>query len=251
MSAILLTQIGIALLVFFTLILIQGKLVLAHGSLLALFFAVYFIDNLLIVLINRYDRLQLVPNHTWEGFLVCSWSGKLYVILFAIVLLYLARPLLTKEDVGLTLRQKDGFLLPSCIVILVLAAWAYVVGICSPKGEPDVKTLLYLAIMPGLNEELIYRGYLLGILDRLMPGKLRIFTAPIGWGVIVISFLFGLLHGFWLDHSLAIRLETVALRNATFSGFAFAWLRERTGSLVLPVIAHGVQDLLFFLPRMV
>lgn len=251
MRAILLTQIGIALLVFFALLLIQGKLVFAHRSLLAFVFAVYFIDNLLIALSNRYDSLQLVPNHTWEGFLVCSWSGKLYVVLVASALLYSVRSLLAKEDVGLTLRQKDGFLLPSCVVLLILAAWACTVGVRSPKGALDIKTLLYLAIMPGLNEELIYRGYLLGILDKLMPGKFRVFSAPVGWGVVVTSLLFGLLHGFWLDHNLTIHIEIIALRNAACSGFAFAWLRERTGSLVLPIVAHGVQDVLFFLPRMV
>lgn len=105
--------------------------------------------------------------------------------------------------------------------------------------------------MPGLNEELIYRGYLLGVLDRLMLAKFRLFSTPIGWGVIITSLLFGLLHGFWLDNTLVFHVEIIAFRNATFSDLIFAWLRERTGSLLMPVIAHGVEDVLFFLPRMI
>jgi membrane protease YdiL (CAAX protease family) len=251
MGAMLLTQVCIALLSFTFLILIQGRRILAYGSLLALFFAVYFGDNIILVLANRFSSLRLIPNHAWEEFLVCGWSGKLYSVLFALALLYICRTILTTNDVGLTLHQSDGSLLPTCMVVLALAVWSYIVGISSPKGEPDPKTLLYLAVMPGLNEELIYRGYLLGILDKLMPSKLRLFAAPVGWGAIVTSLLFGLLHGFWLDSSLTIHINVIALRNAAISGFIFAWLRERTGSLMMPIVAHGVEDLLFFLPRMI
>lgn len=62
--------------------------------------------------------------------------------------------------------------------------------------------------------------------------------------------MFGLLHGLWLDSNLSFHVEVAALRNAVISGFIFAWLRVRTGSLVLPIVAHGLEDLLFFLPRM-
>jgi membrane protease YdiL (CAAX protease family) len=104
--------------------------------------------------------------------------------------------------------------------------------------------------MPGLNEELTYRGYLLGILNSIMPRRVNLFAAPLGWGVIVTSLLFGLLHGLWMDGSFAIHVDVIALCNTTISGFIFAWLRERTGSLVMPILAHGLEDVLFFLPRM-
>lgn len=28
------------------------------------------------------------------------------------------------------------------------------------------------------------------------------------------------------------------------------WLRERTGSLLMPILAHGAEDVFFFAPRM-
>lgn len=251
MKAAILTQASIALLALVGMFLIHGKRVLAAKSLVSLFFLVYFTDNLVMVLTNRYRSLQLVRSHVWEGFLVCNWSGKLYSILFVLALPYLFRTRLSRDDVGLTFGQKEGSLLPSVVVAAVLGAWAYFVGVSSPKGQRDVEVLAYLAIMPGLNEELVYRGALLGILDRIMPGRVRLLGALVGWGIVITSLLFGLLHGFWLDANLAVHADAIALRNATISGFIFAWLRARTGSLVMPVIAHGVQDFLFFLPRMV
>lgn len=250
MTPILLSLLLIALLIFMVLVLIQSRQILENAPLLALFFGVYFLDNLTIILTNRFPSLQIIPNHIWEGFLVCSWSGKLYSILFVLALIFLCQSVLNKDAVGLTFHQKEGVVLPAFVVMLPLAAWALLVGFSSPKGKPDLSTLIYLATMPGLNEELTYRGYLLGILNSFMPRRFNLFAAPIGWGVIVTSLLFGLLHGLWMDGNLALHLDGIALRNSAISGFIFAWLRERTGSLVMPILAHSLEDVLFFLPRM-
>ncbi|HEX6383426.1 MAG TPA: CPBP family intramembrane glutamic endopeptidase [Anaerolineae bacterium] len=250
MKPILFSLLLIALIIFLLLVLIQRKQIFAKPALLGLFFGVYFLDNLTITLTNHIPGLQIVPNYVWEGFLLYGWSGKLYSILLVVAFVFLVRPGLTKEDVGLTLRQNEGFLVPASLIVLALAAWALIVGMCSPKGQQDFRFLIYLAVMPGLNEELVYRGYELAILNRLMPPNFKLFAAPVGWGVIVTSMMFGLLHGVWLDNSLAVHLDVLALRNSAFSGLIFAWLRERTGSLLVPIIAHGLEDVLFFLPRM-
>jgi membrane protease YdiL (CAAX protease family) len=168
-----------------------------------------------------------------------------------LILLYLTRKALSKDEIGLTFRQIPGSVLSAFIVTLLLAAWALLVGISSPKGELDIPTLAYLTIMPGLNEELVYRGILLALLIKIIPENLKLLGAPFGWGIIITSLLFGLLHGFGLDSNLAVHIEVISIRNATISGLIFAWLRARTGSLVMPFLAHGLEDFLFFLPRMV
>jgi uncharacterized protein len=251
MASTLLTILCIALIIFVLLILIRRKSIFNYPKILALFFAVFFIDNLLIVLSNRFSWLQIVPNTIWEGSLVCGWSGKIYSLVCILILFVLFRKILGKAEVGLTVRQYHGSVLPASLVILILASWALLVGVSSPEGKFDLSTLTYLAIMPGLNEELVYRGVLLAILVKIFPENFKLLGAPFGWGIIVSSLLFGLLHGFWFDRGLAIHIEVIALRNATVSGLIFAWLKMRTGSLVMPVIAHSLEDFLFFLPRMV
>jgi hypothetical protein len=67
--------------------------------------------------------LQLIPSHLWEGFLICNWSGKLYSILFTLLVLIIFRQLLPKNEVGLSLCQQKRFVLPSMRVILGLAGW--------------------------------------------------------------------------------------------------------------------------------
>ena len=246
-----LTKTAIAVIALIIIFLITGRRIWHYKGYLALFLLLYFADNLLIVLTNRYPALQLIPNHVWEGFLVCVWSGKIYSILFTLSLLYITRRILSFTEIGLTLHQRKGSLLPSLVVILLLAGWAILVGIFSPKGSFDPIALVYLALMPGINEELVYRGYLLGILNKLMPVKINVLGATIGWGVVVTSILFSLLHGFGFENDLSIHIDMIALRNSFLSGLIFAWLRERTGSLLMPIVAHGIEDFFFFFPRMV
>lgn len=251
MIATLLTKTTFAVIVLLLLVILLGRRIWQLKTPLGLFFLVYYADNLLIILPNAYPAVRVIPNHVWEGFLVCSWSGKLYSILFVLATLYLTRSLLPFKEAGLTIRQEPGSFLPCALVVLALAAWATWIGIRSPKGLFDGEILLYLAIMPGINEELVYRGYLQGMLNRLLPRRVNLLGAGIGWGAILVTLLFGLLHGFWFDNSLGAHFDLIALENSLMSGFVFAWLRERSGSLVMPVIAHGLEDFLFFLPRMV
>jgi hypothetical protein len=117
----LLTEICVALIVLSLLILINSKSVFTYRTLLVLFFAVFFIDNLLIVLTNRFSSLQIIPNTIWEGFLICGWSGKLYSIVVMIILLFLTRRCSARGG-RLYFPQTPAY--SSACIVLLLAAWA-------------------------------------------------------------------------------------------------------------------------------
>lgn len=245
-----LTQVGLGLLVLVPCLLLGWRRARAEPLVPGLLLGIYLADGLLLDLTNRYEQLRLIPTTVWGGFLVGNWSGKLYSILLVLALVLLIRGPLDPAAVGLTTRHRPGWLLPSLAVLVALGAWAAAVGVSSPKGPWDPVTLAYLALMPGLSEELVYRGVLPALIDRLAPGRANLLGAPLGWGLALTTVLFALLHGVWLDGDLVIRFDLIALRNSAVTGLAFAWLRARTGSLLLPVVAHGLVDVLFFLPRM-
>lgn len=250
MRAVLSTLLLIGILIVLILLVVGRRSLFSRPWFLALFFLVYFIDNLAITLANQFPGMQIIPNHTWGGFLVCGWSGKVYSILAVLLLLYPLRSMLSPGELGLALHQNQGSFIPSMFVILLITAWSFLIGSHSPKGDLDPLVLAYLALMPGLNEELVYRGVLPACLERIFPSKWSLASARMGRGAIVTTILFGLLHGLWLDEHLLLQANFVWIRNALISGFIFAWLRGRTGSLVMPVIAHGAWDFFLFLFRM-
>jgi membrane protease YdiL (CAAX protease family) len=101
--------------------------------------------------------------------------------------------------------------------------------------------LLFQILLPGLGEETLFRGLLLGILEALSPSRLRIRKFSISTAGITIAILFALAHsasfftGPWLA-ALGQQLYAVAL------GILYAWLREKSGSLLAPIIAHNLSD---------
>ena len=52
--------------------------------------------------------------------------------------------------------------------------------------------------------------------------------------------LFGVVHGLGWDDGVQVSVE--AMLWAGVPGLVLVWLRERTGSLVLPVVAHDLAN---------
>ncbi len=223
---------------------------LQYLPLVGAFLAVYLLDNLILALTSVTPRLQIIPDTTW-GTLVCAWSGKLYCVLAALLVAWLMRRVMARPAFGLTLAQQKGSAGPALIVLLLAGIMAAVLGLGFDKGPFSALALVYLALMPGLNEELVYRGLLLGMADRISPPRWKLLQANIGWGALSTSLLFGLLHGFWIEAGVGAHFNLVVVFFNGLAGLAYAWQRERTGSLLFPVLTHGVIDFFIVFVRMV
>ena len=96
--------------------------------------------------------------------------------------------------------------------------------------------LLIQIVGVALPEEVFYRGYLQGRLAPLFRRRIRIFGVPLGAHIVVASALFALSH---------LILIPAPFRLAVFfPGLLFGYLRERTGSVVAPVLLHGASNVL-------
>lgn len=108
------------------------------------------------------------------------------------------------------------------------------------------RTLVVIPVATVVVEELLFRGVLLGLLQRLLSA---------GRALVVCAAVFGLWHllpvwrgGGAGDLGASGDLGAVAgTFVATFAaGLGFGWLRQRSGSLVAPILAHvGTNSLTF------
>lgn len=232
--------------------LIDYKKSVKYWYVLLLFFVIGFVDNLLNTITIAYPETQLIKSNDWNNDLYCNWSPKIYSIFFALLLLIPLKRIITPDEIGLKLKQNKNSIRFSLIVIVCVFLTSLIPGLLGNKGVFDAKTLLYLAIMPGLNEELIYRGFLLGFLNKLFDKRFRFLGTNFGWGVILTTIVFGLLHGFHLTENYQIQFDNAPNIILTgIYGFIFALMRERSGSLVFPIIAHSTIDFFHFLFRMI
>jgi hypothetical protein len=184
-----------------------------------------------------------------------NWEGKIVnlVVLIAIAAFFIALGTFTRQDIGLTLRQRPGTGRAILLVVIpFLALIAAVAFLTAGHEVPTAETIAFQATLPGLGEELFFRGLLLAVFDRLFPPTRTILNAKLGYGAIATSLAFTFVHVCNVHRSLAIDWEFAAGISPLVGAFIGAWLRARTGSLVVPVAAHNAGNLIStFVPMFV
>ena len=188
--------------------------------------------------------LHLVPG--WGGW---NWQGKLLESTWPLILVALL-PMLTAANTGLTFETARGSWTVMLIVCLVYVALNLPLQLALGAHfslHVKMPTLLFQASMPGLGEELAYRGVLLALLNKVFGRPWRLWGAQYGFGLVVISVMFGLLHG--LDIR-GFRVRHVFWPEMTYAflvGLTLTWLRERTGSVWPGVVFHNLANVMNFL----
>jgi hypothetical protein len=171
-----------------------------------------------------------------------NWVGKTFELITSLIAIALLMRFdgWKREEFGLRLSFNPGtgrdvvrFLLPY-VFIEIIALWFLVPGVM-----PSFEDHLFQLTTPGITEELAFRGVLFALLDRAFLGRIRVLGAELGWSVVVTSLLFGLWHGLDVSAHFRISLEIAPMVIPTLGGFVLAWCRARSGSLILPIVAHS------------
>ena len=179
---------------------------------------------------------------------ILSVPPNILFLVFAVLCLYVPLFLLLRtrtrpEEWGITM-QRSFFSLNMSLVfsLLFLPAYALLywvyrswwfhlpVQIHFPPGWPSLMLIQLLGV--GLPEEVFYRGYMQSRLNGAFRWRVKLFSAPVGFGWFYATVLFALGH-YVISH----RPETLA---TFFPGLLFGWLRERTGSVLAPTVFHAV-----------
>lgn len=109
-------------------------------------------------------------------------------------------------------------------------------------GAVDIAGWLgFNLLLVGLCEETLFRGLLLGVLEAMSPSRVRFGTFSISTAGVTVALLFALAH----VNSFATEAWPLALGQQVYAfgiGVVYAWMRERSGSLLAPIVLHSVSD---------
>jgi uncharacterized protein len=98
--------------------------------------------------------------------------------------------------------------------------------------------------MPSLDEELFNRGLLTFYLARALGDSLD----PKGWSVDlsvwIVTLQFTFAHAFGFDHGHP-RFSLSVFFGVLFYAYLLGWVRQRTGSVVLPMVTHTLANTLY------
>jgi membrane protease YdiL (CAAX protease family) len=153
--------------------------------------------------------LLLIVAKLWQ------WLGEIYLM----------RLVLTAKDGLLGVTLAGAIIIASGIIYRLWPAYrnsadAYLAFVIKPLIWPD---LLWLGLLPGLSEELLFRGVMLSALGMN------------GLAVIVSSLVFGVLH-------LSNIQQWPYVVWATIVGLALGFAAIATGNLFVPIVAHIITN---------
>lgn len=175
---------------------------------------------------------DVFPDSDW------AWTGKLLTT--AGLLAVAALPWFGLRRCGVTLQQAPEARVP-WMVFAVVAVAIFALAFAYRDGPDDLDTILFQWTMPGIEEELFYRGVLLLALNEALDSGHRRRFAGIGWGGVLASVAFGLGHALFYRKG-GLSFDAMAFALTGGPALLIAWFRARTGSLALPVLAHNVAN---------
>jgi membrane protease YdiL (CAAX protease family) len=170
-----------------------------------------------------------------------NWAGKAYSILLSAAVI---------AGFGMTARA-TGLVLPlrnlgaGIIASILLIPLGVVLALAFRPDPPSAETLAFQLLMPGLAEELAFRGIAPALLLGLIRGKDPGPKTP--WVVVCIAAVpFGVVHGLGYANG-AYSFDLVPALWTFSGGIVYGWLRFTTGSLLFPLLSHGLTNVAFHL----
>ncbi|NNL15689.1 MAG: CPBP family intramembrane metalloprotease [Flavobacteriaceae bacterium] len=170
-----------------------------------------------------------------------DWFGSITLSIVYFVALYFI-PKVTKK-----LPTRDHKVEPNNHIrtFVILSLSTVIFAYFTYNYIPVVSKVLYYIFIVGLGEELLFRGYLQSSFNRYFGKSFNIGNVRFGWGLILSSVLFGMMHALVVVPPLwPWALFTFVL------GLILGFIREKDGSILSAVILHAMLDmpLVFFTP---
>jgi membrane protease YdiL (CAAX protease family) len=222
---------AVILLAFFALKPFDKRLALGFG----LLFATYLLlDDFITGLPYTVPLFDLNPAH-W------NWAGKIYSILFSLAVIACLG--MNTSATGLVLPRRN--VKAGIVAVVLLVPLGVVLALAFGPDPPTAETIAFQLFMPGLAEELAFRGIAPALLLGLIRGRSAGQETP--WVVVCLAAIpFGMIHGLGYSDG-AYSFEPVPALWTFSGGIIYGWLRFSTGSLLFPLLAHGLTNVAFHL----
>ena len=191
--------------------------------------ACYLIYYFALTLQYHFDCFNIIDG-SW------NWDGKIYGIACGVAIYFIFRRQFNENNFFTLKQNKEGIKSALKVAVAILAI-AILGGVVNEK-EFNLETLLFQISMPGIDEEIMYRG----VLHGLMCSALR--TGGAAWrspAIIINAVLFGLVHSLTLGDG-ALQFNSVNFIWTAILGYSFAYITIKTRSILIPMLTHNLYN---------
>lgn len=221
-----------------TLLFLKDKL---QVKTIVLFSVIFILYQAILKAPKEFVSLQFIKGQ-W------NWTGKLFGITFGFILYRVLKDKLKPFDF-LRFKQDPKTFFKTMLLASLMVCTSFFSYFDSAK-EFSWETLLYQLSMPGLDEELMFRAILLGLLLTCLKDKIKMGKWALGSpSVLIVGILFGLVHALHFKNN--IEFESYVFFCTFLSGYVWSWITVESKSILLPVISHNLTNFMQNLIRMV
>lgn len=205
---------------------------------LFLFLIIFLVDNY-IQLLNK----QLLPDFG----LKFAWFGKFLSLAISLSVIYFVGNN-DRKEIGFTTSTNTKSQVKFGILVFIgFLLFDFVFKfILFPKGETfDLETFAFQATMPGLTEEILFRGIYLWIFDKVFLPNWNYRGIQFGWSFIIVTLLFGVAHGVVLTSDYQFKFDIITIVYLTLiSSLSLGILRKFSGNLIYSIVGHNVINVM-------
>ncbi|MDQ6531396.1 CPBP family intramembrane glutamic endopeptidase [Flavobacterium sp. LHD-85] len=176
-----------------------------------------------------------------------NWSGKILSLILGLIIIFSV----SKEErikIGFTSKTNSPASLKFGLLVFFGFTFFDIIFklILFPKGNAfDLETFLFQATMPGLTEEILFRGISLWLLDKAFAPTWNYRGIKFGWAFVIVTVLFGVSHGAVLDQDLHLKFDIITMVYLTLiSSLSVGILRQFSGNLIYSILGHNTINLI-------
>jgi membrane protease YdiL (CAAX protease family) len=182
--------------------------------------------------------MRLIANFSGFLFFTVPWGSRLLAIASGLLCFFLFRRYF-EDDNYFRIKQDTKHLgIVLTVSIITIIGYTIIFLIRGQSLNFSVEELLFYSIVVEIEEEIIFRGLLLGLLMSCIDKKILFIKYP---AVLLCGVFFGFYHGniFYFD---IIHIIT----NCVF-GYIAGWITIKTKSLLIPFIVHSLVNCIGYL----
>ena len=165
-----------------------------------------------------------------------NWDGKIYGVICGVVAYFVFRRQFADNNF-FTLKQNKEGLKSALKVVIAILSIAILGGIVN-DNDFNPETLLFQISMPGLDEEIMYRGVLLGLMCSALRECGAAWRSP---AVIINGVLFGLVHALFISDG-ALQFNPSNFIWTGILGYSFGYITIKTRSILIPMLTHNLYN---------
>ncbi len=222
-------HLGIALILSAILLLVSKS----EKRYLLLVFAAFFVVTFLVLFI---PDLPILRKLHW------NWQGKFLTFILSMAFVYFL-PFLTEKEAGFTFKVNKSVWIPLLILLTISAAFNIYVNDFSGVDKTK-EYLFYQLTMPGLSEEPVFRGVMLGLLNLVFISRKKILGEYFGWGALIQTVLFGVGHAIYFDDKQHLQFYFTGFAATFVLGAFMTYLKEKGESLIPAILFHNLYNAL-------